>query len=163
MIIFMLQRPDCLHRHSLPLLIDSLGPVITQHVIHPFLSLILSLCRDSIPIDALPFSTLFLSLPKLFSLPLFAFPYTAHTHTQKKLITTQLNLYGNSKPLILRERGRLKCFLPSNLKIAACQTKTHSLPCATEGSLISNVRKPNRPGNPFVITTALALAQSFGD
>lgn len=88
--IFALQRPDCLHGRSLPLLIDSLGPVITQHVIHPFLSPILSLCRDSIPINALPFSTLFL-LPKLFSLPLFAFPYTAHT--QKK------TNYNTAKPI----------------------------------------------------------------
>ncbi len=71
-------KPDCLQRH-LPLLIDSLRPVITQHAIHPFLSLMCSLCRDSIPINALPFSTLCLSFPKLYSHPLFAFPYTAHT------------------------------------------------------------------------------------
>lgn len=69
---------------SLLFLIDSLGPAFTQHVIHPFLSPILPLCRDSIPISVVPLSTLFLSLPKLYSLPLFAFPCKAHTHTHTK-------------------------------------------------------------------------------
>lgn len=78
--IFMLQRPDYFLRCSLSLLIDTPSSAITQHVIHPLLALILSLCRDSIPISALPFSTLFLSLPKLYSLPLFAFPYTQKTN-----------------------------------------------------------------------------------
>lgn len=73
----------------LPMLIDSLGPVITQHVIHPFLSLILSLCKDSILINALPFSSLFLSLPKLYSL-LFLL-----SHTQR----TQKTNYNTAEPI----------------------------------------------------------------
>lgn len=127
------------------------GPAITQHVIHLLLALILSLCRDSIPISALPSSSFFLFLSYIPSLFLLS-----HTH-KKKLITTQLYLYGYSKPLILweREAEMLAAIKPQNCSMS---NRDRSLLCATVGSLTSN-----RPRNPFVITTYLALAQSFGD
>lgn len=93
-------------------------------------------------------------------MPLFAFPYTANT---QKLITTQVNLYGGSKPLILweREGEMLAAIKPQNCSMS---NQDHGFALyATVGSLISNVHRPNRPGIPFVIMTALALAQSFGD
>lgn len=123
----MLRKPDCL-----PVNIDSPSPVVTKRLTHPFLSLILSTQFPSTFFHPLSVSALF---P-----PSFCFSHTQPTF--KKLITTQLDLYVKSKPLILRgeeKRGRVKCFLPSNLKIAACQTETQSRLCATVGSLISNV------------------------
>lgn len=107
--IFMLQRSDCP-----PLLIGSLGPVTTQHVIHPFLSLIL--CAET----QFP-SMLYLSPPSFFpslsSIPsLFLLSHTRRTY-KKTLITTQLNLYGNSKPLILWEEGGWNAFCHQTSKL----------------------------------------------
>lgn len=99
----------------------------------------------------------FLSLnpfPSLFYSPIHS------THT--KLITTQLNLYGNSKPLILRVRQgeMLAAIKPQNCSMS---NQTQSLPCATVGSLISNEGKLNLLGNPLVIkTTTSVLVHSTG-
>lgn len=71
-----------------------------------------------IPISARPISTLFRPLPRApYSLPLCLLSHAhtpTRTHTHKSLITTWLNLYGNSKPLILREGEMLSAIEPQN-------------------------------------------------
>lgn len=86
---------------------------------------------------------LFSSFPLLlfFSLPI----HQKKKKKRKLFFATQQNLYGNSRPLFFCGKGRDKCLLPSNLKVAACQTGTHGLPYATVGLLISNVGRPNYP------------------
>ena len=48
-----------------------------------------------------------------------------------------------------RGKGTVKCAMPLNLEIAACQTKTQSLAyaIATAASLIGNAGKPNLLGS----------------
>lgn len=112
--ILAIQKSDC---KRITLLINSYHPLITK--CNPSISFPDSLTRpDQIPIIALPFSTLFLSLSLVPSLLLLS--HTQHSHTHKKIITTLLNLYGNSKSLILwqREGEMLAAIKPQNCSMS---------------------------------------------
>lgn len=73
-----------------------------------------------------------------------------------------IHIYNTSKPIweewasLSVGKGILKCFLPSNLKkLQHVKPETHSLLCATLGSEMSNMWKPNHLGNPVIIITTL--------
>lgn len=104
----------------------------TRHAVRPFLSPILFICRDLIPTNVFTFALHPFSVsPLALFPPSFPFPI----HIQKKLFTTLLNLYGNSKPLILWEPDgkMLSAIKPQNCsmsnrdpELAPCNTRlTH--------------------------------------
>lgn len=143
---------------SLPFLVDRLGPAITRRENHAFLW---TNSRSVQRLDSHPCATflhpLILSLPRLYSLPLFAFPSTAHTHKTN---------YNTAKPIWEQQashsagEGGWNACCHKTSKLQHVKPRPIACPVAV-GSLISNVHRPNHPGNPFVIVTYFSSVSLF--